>query len=294
MQLNDYYKKYGPSFTETEEFIQHWRCSPDFKIKDNRICAGHHNLRPLFYKKLNTMFNLPTVSDSIHHKILTAYFECLIEYNIIPHDTEFKSHLRFDSDKVRIFNNSQLNFRRPKTLAYPQKKDYLKKLSTDRIIFNSSIFVNDEIQYNLYTVMSNYGSGGSDCEFMKFSYYISNGMFYFNGPKSTDKSDSIITIPVDQLEDEKHYFQFKRLMKIKLFSMFYEDICKSIFRRVISFNEFNDNHLKVLVLLSGYPIKDVLSFMEEHEYVNMLHTLSDEQIVDLYKISLTTFEMVKI
>lgn len=290
MQLYDYYKKYGQSFLAADEFLTHWGESVQFKLMDNRVCASPLYIRKLVTDKLNALFKIDSVSDAIHHKMMTAYFEALIEFNIIPSDTEFKEHLHFDSDKVRIFQKGFLNFRRPKTLAFPHEFETLHLV--DRVIFNNAIFIDDKSQYNFYTIMSNYGNGNVDNEFMKFSYYIIDGIFHFQAPKSADKMQVIVSIPVDEIND--HYDHFKQLIKKKLFTTFYEHISKIVFRRVLDFETFNSEHLAVLIMLGGQPIPELMSFMEENDYFNDIFSLTDLEVYELYKVSLTTFEMIKI
>jgi hypothetical protein len=290
MQLHDYYKKYGQSFLTADEFLTHWGESVQFKLMDNRVCASPLYIRKLVTDKLNSLFKIDSVSDEIHHKMMTAYFEALIEFNIIPLETEFKDNLHFDSDKVRIFQKGFLNFRRPKTLAFPH--EFETQHLVDRVIFNNAIFIDDKSQYNFYTIMSNYGNGNVDNEFMKFSYYIIDGVFHFQAPKSADKMQVIVSIPVDEIND--YYDHFKQLIKKKLFTTFYENISKIVFRRVLDFDTFNSTHLAVLIMLGGQPIRELMSFMEENEYLNDIFSLNDDEIYELYKVSLTTFEMIKI
>lgn len=290
MQLHEYYKKHGSTFLSSHEFMKQWGGTVPFKLMDNRVCASPSYVRKCVTNQLNSMFVIDSVPDAIHHKILTLYFESLIEFNIIPPDTEFKQYLNFDSDKVRIFNKGFLNFRRPKTLDFPTI--YEKPKLVDRVIFNGSIFVDEIRQYNFYTVMSNYGHGSVDNEFMKFSYYIHDGMFYFQPPKSSDKMQVLISVPINEID--QHYDHFKQLMKKRLFSAFYEDISRVVFRRVLDFETFNDIHLKVLLLLAGIPLKPFMTFMEEHEYINDILLMNDQEVLELYNVSLTTFEMMKI
>lgn len=290
MQLHDYYKKYGQSFLSSDEFITHWGEPVQFKLRDNRVCASPLYIRKLITDKLNTLFKIDSVPDEIHHKIMTAYFECLIEFNIIPVDTAFKEHLHFDSDKVRIFQKGFLNFRRPQELSFPHP--VCNANLVDRIIFNNAILIDDKSQYNFYTVMSNYGHGNVDNEFMKFSYYIIDGIFHFQAPKPADKMNVVLTMPVDEIND--HYEHFKALIKKKLFSVFYENVSKTVFRKVLTFETFNSTHLAVLIMLGGKPIRELIAFMEENEYLNDIFSLTDDEINDLYKVSLTTFEMMKI
>lgn len=290
MQLHEYYKKHGSTFLSSHEFMKQWGGTVPFKLMDNRVCASPSYVRKCVTNQLNSMFVIDSVPDAIHHKILTLYFESLIEFNIIPPDTEFKQYLNFDSDKVRIFNKGFLNFRRPQTLDFPTI--YEKPKLVDRVIFNGSIFVDEIRQYNFYTVMSNYGHGSVDNEFMKFSYYIHDGMFYFQPPKSSDKMQVLISVPINEID--QHYDHFKQLMKKRLFSAFYEDISRVVFRRVLDFETFNDVHLKVLLLLAGTPLKPFMTFMEEHEYINDILLMNDQEVLELYNVSLTTFEMMKI
>lgn len=290
MQLHDYYKKYGATFLESFEFMNAWGGTVPFKLMDNRVCASPSYVRKCVTERLNSMFTIDSVPDAVHHKILTLYFEALIEFNIIPAETEFKQHLNFDSDKVRIFNKGFLNFRRPTTLDFPTI--YEKPKLVDRVIFNGSIFVDENRQYNFYTVMSNYGHGSIDNEFMKFSYYVHDGMFHFQPPKSSDKMQVLVSVPLDEIE--QHYEHFKRLIKKRLFSSFYEDVSRVVFRRVLNFETFNDTHLKVLLLLAGTPLKPFMTFMEEYEYINNILLLSEQEVLELYSVSLTTFEMMKI
>lgn len=290
MQLHEYYKKHGSTFLSCHEFMKQWGGTVPFKLMDNRVCASPSYVRKCVTNQLNSMFVIDSVPDAIHHKILTLYFESLIEFNIIPPDTEFKQYLNFDSDKVRIFNKGFLNFRRPQTLDFPTI--YEKPKLVDRVIFNGSIFVDEIRQYNFYTVMSNYGHGSVDNEFMKFSYYIHDGMFYFQPPKSSDKMQVLISVPINEID--QHHDHFKQLMKKRLFSAFYEDISRVVFRRVLDFETFNDVHLKVLLLLAGTPLKPFMTFMEEHEYINDILLMNDQEVLELYNVSLTTFEMMKI
>jgi len=290
LQLSDYYKKYGHAFLETNEFIHRWGGSVPFKLMDNRICADSLLTRKIITEHLNQMFTIDSVSDEIHHKILTLYFEALIEFCIIPADTDFKAHFQFDSDKVRIFKKGLLNFRRPDTLKYPAI--YEQAHSVDRVIFNKAIFVNEDGQYNLYTVMSNYGSGHIDNEFMKFSYYVLDDMFYFNAPKSSGQHPVVVKVPVSEIDNYCH--QFKQLIKQKLFVSFYEKISRIVFRKVLNFDSFNENHLKVLIMLEGVQIKTFMAFMEENDFINDIFLMNDDEIFELYTVSLTTFEMMKI
>lgn len=302
MQLYDYYKKYGNTFLDSFEFMKLWGGTVPFKLMDNRICSDSLYTRKMVTKQLNQMFTIDSVSDEIHDKMLTLYFEALIEFNIIPPDTDFKSRLHFDSDKVQIFKKGSLYFRRPSTLQYPtnhlnsQLNSYdnaiFIKSIVDRVVFNQSIFINDENQYNSYTVMSNYGAGHIDSEFMKFSYYIIDGTFHFQPPKSSDNLNVVVTVPVSEIED--HYAHFKMLIKKRLFSVFYEYASRIVFRKVLDFSTFNDTHLAILNLLSDTSIKDFMNFMEENHYVDDVLSMSDDEVYDLYKISLTTFEMMTI
>lgn len=299
LQLSDYYKKYGHSFLETNEFIHHWGGSVPFKLMDNRICADSLLTRKVITKQLNNMFTIDLVPDEIHCKILTLYFEALIEFSIIPADTEFKSHLHFDSDKVQIFKKGSLYFRRPSTLSYPIKNQLnaydnhiFEKSIVDRVVFNQSIFINAEHQYNTYTIMSNYGVGHIDNEFIKFSYHISNGTFYFNAPKYSGQQPVVVKVPVDKIDD--YCDQFKQLIKKKLFASFYEDISRTVFRQVLTFDTFKENHLKVLLMLEGVQIKTFMAFMEENDFINDILLMNDDEIFELYTVSLTTFEMIKI
>jgi len=290
MQLHDYYKKYGSTFLDSYEFMRQWGGTVPFKLMDNRVCASSSHARKCITNQLNSMFVIDSVPDTIHHKILTLYFEALIEFNIIPNDTEFKQHLKFDSDKVRIFNKGFLNFRRPTTLDFPTKYEIPKLV--DRVIFNGSIFVDDSRQYNFYTVMSNYGHGSVDNEFMKFSYYVHDGIFHFQPPKSPDKMQMLLSVPLDEID--QHYEHFKQLIKKRLFSAFYQDVSRIVFRRVLDFDTFNNSHLKVLLLLAGTPLKPFMTFMEEYEYINDILSLNEQEVFELYTVSLTTFEMMKI
>lgn len=299
LQLSDYYKKYGHSFLGTNEFIRRWGGSVPFKLMDNRICADSLLTRKAITKQLNQMFTIDSVPDEIHCKILTLYFEALIEFSIIPADTEFKSHLHFDSDKVQIFKKGALYFRRPSTLSYPVNQqanaydNYIfEKSIVDRVVFNQSIFIDDEHQYNAYTVMSNYGAGHIDNEFIKFSYHISNGIFYFNAPKQAGQHPVVVQVPVAEIDS--YCEQFKQLIKRKLFVSFYEEISRIVFRQVLNFDSFNESHLKVLIMLEGVQIKTFMTFMEENDFINDILSMNDEEIFELYTVSLTTFEMMKI
>jgi hypothetical protein len=290
MQLHDYYKKYGKSFLSADEFVTHWGEDVQFKLMDNRVCASPLYVRKLITDKLNTLFNIESVPDEIHHTIMTAYFECLIEFNIIPVDTTFKEHLHFDSDKVRIFQKGFLNFRRPQSLSFPE--EFEKQYLVDRVVFNNAIIIDDKSQYNFYTIMSNYGNGSVDNEFIKMSYYIMDGIFHFQAPKSADKLQVTLTMPIDEIH--QHYEHIKKLIKKKLFTSFYENVSKMVFRKVLDFEMFNSTHLAILVLLGGKPIKELMAFMDENGYLNDLLTLTDAEIYELYSVSSTTFEMMKI
>lgn len=290
MQLHDYYKKYGSSFLGTIDFMKQWGGTVPFKLMDNRICSDSLSARRVITERLNNMFKIDSVPETVHHTLMKAYFECLIEYNLMPENTDYKNRLYFKSDKIRIFNKGDINFRRPNTLAYPQ--NYEKERSVDRVVFSNSIFVTDENQYNFYTVLSNYGSGGIDHEFMKFSYCVIDDNFYFHPPKLNNNLDIALNFPL--IEIDEHLLHIKKLIKKKLFSSFYENICPKVFRRVLDFESFNDIHFEVLKLLSGYSIGELVVFMEENDYMNDIISLSDTEILDLYKVSLTTFEMIKI
>lgn len=297
LQLSDYYKKYGHSFLDTNEFIQRWGGSVPFKLMDNRICADSLLTRKVITKQLNQMFTIDSVPDTIHCKILTIYFDSLIEMGIIPENTQFQSNLKFDSDKVQIFKKGSLYFKRPSTLSYPINKQnnaydeqFFNKSIVDRVIFNQSIFVNEH-QYNYYTVMSNYGVGSIDNEFMKFSYYISDGSFCFIAPKCYSQQE-IFQIPVDRIDEI--YSNIKQLIKRKLFVSFYEKNVRILFRKVLTFDEFNDVHLKILNMFEDIPIKRFMQFMEENNLIDDVLSLDDYQTLQLYTVSLTTFEMINI
>lgn len=119
-----------------------------------------------------------------------------------------------------------------------------------------------------------------------------DGIFHFQPPKSPDKMQVLLSVPLDEID--QHYEHFKQLIKKRLFSAFYQDVSRIVFRRVLDFDTFNNSHLKVLLLLAGTPLKPFMTFMEEYEYINDILSLNEQEVFELYTVSLTTFEMMKI